>query len=83
MDILLYVSRPYTFNTEILKTGQIYIFRMGCLIHLFSKTGQEHLTNELPESFFDFKVKNIDGDIIDFSTYKGSKVIIVVNVACK
>jgi hypothetical protein len=56
---------------------------MGCLIHLFSKSGQEHLTNELPENFFDFKVKNIDGDIIDFSTYKGSKVIMVVNVACK
>ncbi|HYG38434.1 MAG TPA: glutathione peroxidase [Cytophagales bacterium] len=35
-----------------------------------------------PKSFYDFKMKSIDGKEIDFSQYKGKKVL-VVNVASK
>ncbi len=34
------------------------------------------------KSFYDFRAKNIDGDVVDFSVYKGKKVL-VVNVASK
>jgi len=37
---------------------------------------------EAKGSFYDFKVKGIDGKVIDFSTYKGKKVV-VINVASK
>lgn len=33
-------------------------------------------------SFFDFKAKNIDGELIDFKSFKGKKIM-VVNVASK
>jgi hypothetical protein len=55
----------------------------GLMSKLVFKKGSEGLTKEVPDSFFDFKVRNIDGNIVDFSTYKGNKVIMVVNVACK
>lgn len=35
-----------------------------------------------PKSFYDFKMKSIDGKEIDFSQYKGKKIL-VVNVASK
>ena len=34
-------------------------------------------------SFFDFKMEDIDGNIIDFEKFKSKKAIMVVNVACK
>jgi len=36
----------------------------------------------MEKSFYDFKMKDIDGKIVDFSQYKGKKVL-VVNVASK
>ncbi len=48
----------------------------------FFKRGSEKLkpTNQ---SFFDFKIKDIMGKLVDFSTFKDRKAIMVVNVACK
>lgn len=50
------------------------------LLHL-SFTLRE-LPGDVPESFYDFKMKAIDGSLIDFSTFKGKKVLLV-NVASK
>lgn len=30
------------------------------------KSGSEQLTTKVPESFFDFKVRNLDGQVVDF-----------------
>jgi glutathione peroxidase-family protein len=49
---------------------------------VFFKKGSEKL-NAPVQSFFDFKVKDITGKVIDFSTFKDRKAIMVVNVACK
>ena len=38
--------------------------------------------SEVPDSFYDFEMKTIDGSSIDFSIYKGKKVLLV-NVASK
>jgi len=52
--------------------------------HVIHKNGSERLTNDgVPESFFDFKIKDIEGKVVDFAKYKGLKAILVVNVACK
>jgi len=48
----------------------------------FFKKGTEKL-KPTGESFFDFKVNDINGKLVDFSTFKDRKAIIVVNVACK
>jgi hypothetical protein len=47
------------------------------------KSGSESLKAKVPDSFFDFKIKNLDGKVIDFKDYKGKKAFIIVNVACK
>ena len=47
------------------------------------KGGTESLAKEEASSFFDFKVKDIEGNLINFNSYKGKKAILVVNVACK
>lgn len=49
---------------------------------VFFKKGTEKLPST-GQSFFDFKVKDITGKLIDFSTFKDKKAIMVVNVACK
>lgn len=49
----------------------------------FNKSGSENLQDKQPETFFDFKAKDIEGNVVDFSQYKGKKAILVVNVACK
>lgn len=49
---------------------------------VFFKKGSEKLSSA-NQSFFDFKIKDITGKLIDFSTFKGKKAIMVVNVACK
>jgi len=50
---------------------------------LIHKSGAEAFANQDTASFFDFKVKDIEGNVVDFSRYKGKKAILVVNVACK
>lgn len=40
------------------------------------------MTGDVPESIYEFKMKAIDGSTIDFSTFKGKKLLIV-NVASK
>jgi glutathione peroxidase-family protein len=49
---------------------------------VFFKSGKEKLAPNV-QSFFDFKVNDITGKLVDFSTYKDRKAIMVVNVACK
>jgi glutathione peroxidase len=39
-------------------------------------------TEDVPDTFYEFKMKAIDGSMIDFSTFKGKKVLLV-NVASK
>jgi glutathione peroxidase len=51
---------------------------MGCL---YFKSGREKLNKETLKSFYDFKMKDIDGNIVDFKTYRDRKVIMIVNVA--
>ena len=61
-----------------------FILPMGSLISkAVFKSGSDKLTKEVPPSFFDFKIKSIDGNIVDFETYRDRKLIMVVNVACK
>ena len=55
----------------------------GLISKAVFKKGNETLTREVPNSFFDFKVKDIDGNMVDFHKFEGRKVIMVVNVACK
>lgn len=40
------------------------------------------ISSDVPESFYDFKMKAIDGSMIDFSSFRGKKVLLV-NVASK
>jgi len=40
------------------------------------------ISGDVPESFYDFKMKAIDGSMIDFSSFRGKKVLLV-NVASK
>ena len=47
------------------------------------KKDPEVLSGECPKSFFDIKMNDIDGQLIDFSTLKGSKAYLCVNVASK
>lgn len=56
---------------------------MGAVIKAFYKTGSEAVRGDLPKSFFDFKINDIQGNLINFSTFKDKKAILIVNVACK
>jgi hypothetical protein len=58
---------------------------MGCLVTAcIFKSGTDNLKEQLlPQGFFEFKIKNIEGKLIDFKTYKNRKLIMVMNVACK
>ena len=47
------------------------------------KTGSDKLTQEVPDSLFDFTMKDIDGHMISLSKFKKKKVIMIVNVASK
>ena len=38
------------------------------------------ISGDIPETFYEFKMKAIDGTMVDFSTFKGKKVLLV-NVA--
>ena len=61
----------------------IYIFMGGLINKAVFKSGSDKLTKEVPKSFYDFKVLDIDGNVVDFEKYREKKVIMVVNVACK
>ena len=59
---------------------------MGSLLSkIIFKTGSESLTKTSDaETFFDFKVNDIDGKPVDLGEYrKKTKCFIIVNVACK
>lgn len=55
----------------------------GAIKALVHKSGSETLQGENPASFFDFRIRDIGGKLIDFKVYKGKKAILIVNVACK
>ncbi|WP_057936570.1 glutathione peroxidase [Algoriphagus resistens] len=64
---------------------------LGCLLLLvsayaISKTHASKSKNKpettMAKSFYEFKMKNLDGKEVDFSSFKGKKII-VVNVASK
>ncbi|MFP5518973.1 MAG: glutathione peroxidase [Bdellovibrionia bacterium] len=57
---------------------KIWILSLGILFAVQSFAGEMSSAN--PKSFFDFKVKSIAGQEVDFQQYKG-KVILVVNTA--
>jgi hypothetical protein len=60
---------------------------MGSLItKIVEKTGNEKLATVYPTetTFFDFRMKDIDGQTVDFKNFRGrAKCFIVVNVASK
>ena len=48
---------------------------------IFFKKGTEKLANS-SKSFFNLEAKNIDGELINFSSYEGKiKAFLIVNVA--
>jgi glutathione peroxidase len=55
----------------------------GLLFKAISKTGSEKLTPSIT-NFFDFKMKDIKGNTVNFADFKGkTKLFMIVNVACK
>lgn len=60
--------------------SKLFIFIMG----LFSFGGASCKTNaqDIPKSIYDFKVEGLSGEVIDFSQFKGKKIMIV-NTASK
>lgn len=59
---------------------------LGCNVGSQSQIAAEEVVNLedmlMEKSFYDFRMKDIDGNVVDFSQYKGKKVL-VVNVASK
>jgi glutathione peroxidase-family protein len=47
---------------------------------VFFKSGKDKVLTKV-QSFFDLSAKDIDGNLISFSTFKQNKAFIVVNVA--
>lgn len=57
---------------------------MGAVIRAaIYKTGSETIQDDIHKSFFDFKIKDIEGNLVNFSIFKDKKAILIVNVACK
>lgn len=54
---------------------------MGLLSFLFACSNQTNLDAQI-KSIYDFKVKGLDGETIDFAKFKGKKILIV-NTASK
>ena len=52
---------------------------MGCA---FFKRGTDQIKPEV-EEFFSFKIKDIDGKLVDFALLKHKKAFMIVNVACQ
>lgn len=55
----------------------------GLASKLIFKKGSTPIKSQAPQSFFDLEAKDIDGNLVHFSQFKGKKVFMVVNVACK
>ncbi len=55
---------------------------LGCGLKARNSRPENMNQNTMQTSFYDFKLKAIDGKEIDFSTYKGKKVMLI-NVASK
>ena len=48
------------------------------------KSASEEVGNiPVPKSFFEFKIRDIQGEMVDFHSFKNKKAILIVNVACK
>ena len=62
-----------------MKTILFSIVFSTVLLFSFQESG---LKDTVPESFYDFEMRSIDGKMIDFDQYKGKKVLLV-NVASK
>jgi len=59
------------------------VLMLGAIVSGFTNSDRaKKRSGDVPKSFYDFKMKAIDGTMIDFSKYKGKKVLIV-NVASK
>lgn len=59
------------------------IMLLTTLLNFFNfRAKAQSADTEIPQSIYDFKVKALDGGIIDFSRFKGKKILIV-NTASK
>lgn len=57
----------------------IYLLSIGTFLQSCAqeKPKKENNMPQKNKSIYDFKVKNLEGEIIDFSTFKGKKILIV------
>jgi hypothetical protein len=55
----------------------------GIIQKIVFKTGQETISDSQVKNLFDFKIKDIYGNLIDFDKFRNKKAIMIVNVACK
>ena len=55
----------------------------GLLAKLIFKNGKETLKIPQGQSFFDFKVNDIQGKPYDMGQLRDKKLVMVTNVACK
>jgi glutathione peroxidase len=49
---------------------------------LFFKKGADKLEKQ-QKGFWDLEARDIDGNLVKFSSLKGTKAFVIVNVACK
>src|SRR5690606_2901085 len=70
---------------------KIFLLLFACVALACNTNSQSQVIGEevvelddmlMEKSFYDFKMKDIDGNVVDFNQYKGKKVLIV-NVASK
>jgi len=66
---------------KIILSATFFLSLIACK-EILSKPAGNLQTPKTKISFYDFKMKSLDGDTIDFSRYKGKKVLIV-NTASK
>lgn len=66
------------------KRSIILILIMGLGSVLFNQlfSAQKDAQDALPQSIYDFKIKSLDGEVIDFEKYRG-KNLLIVNTASK
>jgi glutathione peroxidase len=55
---------------------------MGIIAFLSEKFSPSHRPTQTDESFYDFKIKSLEGKEIDFEQYRG-KIMVVVNTASR
>lgn len=60
-----------------LVTSAIYLYRAQLLQQLMFSFFKKSASQNIPESIYDFRLKAIDGGVIDFSAFKGKKILIV------